>query len=221
MSKTAQLIELIQNRLNAVLAEAFQPVALRLQALETKLAALPAPEKGEPGAKGERGEPGAPAAPVDMEALKAFLTGEIKMQMAALPPAAPGRDGRDGLPGMNGKDGIDGANGADGFSLEDFSAETSEDGRTLTLKFARGTCQREFNLRLRAVKYCGIWEEGEHKQDDIVTLGGSAWIAVRETSERPGTPGIDTGWRLMVKEGRAGKDGVMKPAPVHQVVKTG
>lgn len=217
MSKTAGMIEQIQTRLNALLAAAFEPVAARLQALETKLAALPAPQQGERGPQGERGEP---AAPVDMDALKTFMAEQIKVQMAALPPAMPGRDGRDGQRGEDGRDGAAGKDGADGFNLEDFSAETSEDGRTLTLKFERGTLTREFNLKLRAPIYCGIWQEGEHKQDDIVTLSGSAWIATRETSERPGTPGVDTGWRLMVKEGRPGKDGVLKPAPEHKPVRT-
>lgn len=141
----------------------------------------------------------------------------LEERLAALPPPMPGRDGRDGLRGEDGKDGKD---GEAGFSLEDFSAETSEDGRTLTLRFQRGELKKEFNLKLRAMNYRMIWEQGTYQQDDVVTLGGSSWIAMRETTERPGTPGVDTGWKLMIKEGRPGKDGVLKPAPAHKVVRT-
>jgi hypothetical protein len=267
MSKIALLAEGIVQRMAAHVAQVSGALADRLSALETKLASIPAGEKGDPGPQGERGEDGAS---VDMAAVAQMVADAVAQAVAALPPAAKGEKGDPGLRGEPGaagkdadipalqsflqaeikaavaqippaKDGKDGAtvhpdtvalmvrdaadkvvetlpkprDGRDGFSLEDFTATTSEDGRTLTLAFQRGDVRKEFNLKLRAVNYHAVWREGTYQQDDIVTLGGCAWIAMRETSERPGTPGADTGWRLMVKNGRDGKDGAA-PVAVQQ-----
>jgi hypothetical protein len=52
------------------------------------------------------------------------------------------------------------------------------------------------------VKYFGIHQpELVYEEGSLVTKGGSLWIATRSTAARPG--GDDSGWRLVVKEGRA------------------
>jgi hypothetical protein len=38
-----------------------------------------------------------------------------------------------------------------------------------------------------------------------VTLGGSIWVAVKDTSQKPGQDNSD--WRLAAKHGRDGRDG--------------
>jgi hypothetical protein len=55
--------------------------------------------------------------------------------------------------------------------------------------------------------YKGVFVEGEFRQGDSVTFGGSLWVAQKDgPSGRPGEPDSD-GWKLAVKKGRDGKDG--------------
>lgn len=92
--------------------------------------------------------------------------------------------------------------GVDGFSLEDFSADVSEDGKTVTLKFERGNLKKSIELIFPVVVYKEIWTEREYEKGDAVTYGGSLWIARKETN---GKPGISSDWKLSVKRGRDGK----------------
>jgi hypothetical protein len=51
----------------------------------------------------------------------------------------------------------------------------------------------------------GVFKEGEpYVRGDVVTWGGSLWIAQKATSAKPDSP--DSGFRLAVKRGRDGKD---------------
>jgi integrin beta 3 len=55
------------------------------------------------------------------------------------------------------------------------------------------------------VLYRGIFKEGsEYEQGDMVTWGGSTWVAQSDTKAKPGD---GEEWRLAVKKGRDGKDG--------------
>lgn len=79
--------------------------------------------------------------------------------------------------------------------------EISTDQRTIkfTTVATSGTkAVTEFNVP--AMLYRGIWQEAQFKQGDVVTWGGSGWIAERDTDRKPGEP--DSGWRLFVKAGR-------------------
>lgn len=154
---------------------------------------------GKDGAPGPEGPPG-PAGP-------AGERGEKGMD---------GRDGRDGMPGPAGKDGDPGADGRDGFSLDDFHVELGADGRTLSLKFARGELMIERSVRIPAMLYRGVWREGPYEPGDVATWSGSAWHCNEATTDKPGTSGA---WRLMVKSGRDGKDGAPPPGPA-PVVRT-
>jgi hypothetical protein len=52
-----------------------------------------------------------------------------------------------------------------------------------------------------AIKYCGIYRpDGVYQEGNLVTLRGGLWIATKQTAAKPG--GDDSGWRLVVKEGR-------------------
>jgi hypothetical protein len=52
------------------------------------------------------------------------------------------------------------------------------------------------------VKYCGTYRQGEsYSEGALVTKSGGLWLAERLTSSSPGNG--DSGWRLVVKEGRA------------------
>lgn len=54
--------------------------------------------------------------------------------------------------------------------------------------------------------YCGVWQPAtRYPRGAVVTHAGSAWCALDEViGQRPGEAA--TGWRLMVKRGRDGKD---------------
>ena len=66
------------------------------------------------------------------------------------------------------------------------------------------TCKKFF---IPAMTYKEIYRDGtEYIRGDVVTWAGSAWHCNAEsTKAKPGTP--DSGWKLMVKEGREGKPG--------------
>jgi integrin beta 3 len=107
------------------------------------------------------------------------------------------------------KDGKDGKDGRDGVDLSTFDAVLGEDGRTLTVSLTAGETQWIKNV----VCPFPVWR-GVHKVDeqyvrgDLVTWGGSIWIATRDTKARPET---DDSWKLAVKRGRDGKDGERGP----------
>jgi hypothetical protein len=56
------------------------------------------------------------------------------------------------------------------------------------------------------IKYLGAWQAsaGTYPEASAVSYGGSLWIAMRPTDERPST--TDSGWRLAVKAGRDGRN---------------
>lgn len=172
-------------------------------ALVTRIATLEAalrdarPERGEKGADGAPGVPGEPG-----------------------PAGVDGRDGKDGekgadgVPGKDGRDGRDGKDGRDGITREEFdlalaaaeargaelaiaSIQLSDDGRTLKVG------EREYHLPFPVD--AGTYQTGAcYRKGDVVSWGGSAWIAGNETSATPGEG--KTEWRLMVKRGRDGRD---------------
>jgi hypothetical protein len=57
------------------------------------------------------------------------------------------------------------------------------------------TLEAQFEQR----KYFGVWDQGEFKQHNMVTHGGSLWIALCDTV---GKPGETDDWQLAVKRGR-------------------
>lgn len=62
------------------------------------------------------------------------------------------------------------------------------------------------HLEKRSVpEYCGVWREGSYQRGDEVTHDGSRWIALADTTTKPGT--ANNHWQLTVKRGRDGKDG--------------
>lgn len=74
--------------------------------------------------------------------------------------------------------------------------------RYLDEEFARYE-KRLAAFEANGLRYCGIWQRAQHySRGSVVTLDGSAWIALRDTEGAP--PGND--WQLMVRQGRDGKD---------------
>lgn len=109
--------------------------------------------------------------------------------------------GKDGVPGTPGKDGVD------GVGWDDMDA--SYDGeRTVTFRWQKDerVIVREFVMPV--VLDRGVFKQGEaYAAGDGVTWAGSFWIAQEETNEKPDS---GKGWRLAVKRGRDGKDGIVK-----------
>jgi hypothetical protein len=58
------------------------------------------------------------------------------------------------------------------------------------------------HVRTLADCYRGVWRAAEsYRRGDLVSHGGSTWLALRDTEAQPGD-GAGTGWRLIVKKGR-------------------
>lgn len=70
------------------------------------------------------------------------------------------------------------------------------------------TVKRLEHLEARplGLAYRGVWEQNlRYARDEGVTHAGSLWIAVRDTSGKPGS--VDCrDWRLAAKRGADGKD---------------
>jgi len=89
--------------------------------------------------------------------------------------------------------------------------------RGFTFRFQRGAKIVERSFSLPVMLDRGVFSEGkEYAAGDVVSFGGSMWVAQKETGERPGT---GDGWRLSVKKGRDGKDGELKSAPEPKTVR--
>lgn len=136
-----------------------------------------------------------------------------------------GRDGRDGLPGVpglpgeKGVDGLHGKDGADGLGLEDFDVALGDDGRTLSFKFIRGEVCIERQIKLAVILDAGVYRvNSTYDKGDVTTWDGCSWIAQKDieaSGERPGQPE----WRMNVRKGSNGKDGVITTPPPLQSVR--
>lgn len=180
------------------------------------LEARPAPERGEPGAPGkdgepgQKGDPGADGAPglrgkdgVGIAETIVDRAGALVLTMTDGTVKTVGAIvGKDGAPGQDGKD------GRDGFSLEDLSVEFDGE-RTALLKFSRGDVVKTAELRFPVVIDRGVYVPKTYERGDGVTYGGSYWIAQRDTAAED-KPGLSDAFRLSIKKGRDGKDGVPK-----------
>jgi hypothetical protein len=112
--------------------------------------------------------------------------------------------------GSNGKDGKDGADFTD--------AEIDFDGeRGLIIRGKGGEIRKRLSIPMDK----GYWREGLAVQKaDIVTQDGSAWIALRDTTEPPSHQAKED-WRLFARKGKDGERGargtVHSDAPISLV----
>lgn len=73
---------------------------------------------------------------------------------------------------------------------------------TITVGKSDGTEQIK-KIHVPALLYKDVYVDGQqYEKNDVVTLSGSIWVALKETKERPG---ISTDWKLAVKRGGTGK----------------
>ena len=173
--------------------------------IDDAVSALPVPDRGEPGAAGEKGEAGEPGRDgLDGKDGAGIADALIDREGNLVLTLTDGRTKALGLvvgkDGANGRDGSNGAPGRDGITPTFLDADFV--GRTLRLSFDEGrTCE----FQLAVPEYCGVFKEGEdYAPGDVVTWAGSAWHCNEPKGMKPGAP--DSGWTLMVKAGRPGKD---------------
>lgn len=184
------------------------------------VAAIPAPKDGEP----------VEIAIEDITDAVLRAPGAIEAAVSKhleVNPPAPGKDGvglagavidRDGALVVTLTSGetknlgpVVGRDGKDGADFTDFDIDYDGD-RTITIKGRGG----EITKRVPVPLDRGYWREGMAcEKGDIVTEGGSAWIARRDTKAKPALEHKDD-WRLFARKGRDGRDGrngVDKTAP--------
>lgn len=167
----------------------------------------PAPGKdgrdGERGPQGEKGADGAGVAELLIDREGALVATMTDGRMKSL-GVVVGRDGE------NGKD------GRDGLSIE--ALERSYDSETHEVVERWSAAGRKSELRIPqgGIHHGGYWREGTRaKAAETWTHAGVAWIATRDTSDKPSRESAD--WQIFANKGRDGIDGKngrdLSPAP--------
>jgi len=150
---------------------------------------------------------------------------ELEARIGALEAraAVPGRDGRDGAPGPVGPSGPvgpvgePGAAGPVGVSLgfEELAGVTYDGDRSFSWTFRHADGRsKTFHVEVTGLPlYRDVYTDGKtYTPGDLVTWGGSMWIAKQPTSTKPGSgPLAAAAWRLCVKSGRDGRQGPAGP----------
>jgi hypothetical protein len=93
----------------------------------------------------------------------------------------------------------------DGIAEE--SEQEFDDGRVIerTTIYTSGKVWSR-RVQSKALLYRGVFRRGaKYEQGDVVTSGGSAWHAQKQTDAEPGTAPDD--WKLCVRKGQDGKPG--------------
>jgi hypothetical protein len=113
--------------------------------------------------------------------------------------------GRDGAPGQKGADGKD---GRDGFNLTDFGVKFDGE-RRLAFTFESEDLRKSVPVVVPWQLYRDVFKEGQsYEQGDVVTWGGSTWVAKEDTSDKPG---LSAAWQLSCKRGSPGREGKQGP----------
>lgn len=124
-----------------------------------------------------------------------------------------GRDGMHGAAGKDGAPGRDGKDGQDGISLglEHLQVEAEFDATTRRMiwTLTDGTIRKQVFVPAPVPLFRGPFKSGAaYEAGDMVSYGGSQWIALRGTMRRPDEFGDGAkDWQLCVKKGRDGRDG--------------
>lgn len=205
--------------------------------IEKCVSKLPSPKDGEPGKDGES---------IDPAEVQRMVTATVEKAISTLPIPKDGADGKDGKDGVGvagaiidragelvvtltngetrslgpvvGKDGEKGPNGKDGrdgFGFEDIDLVDTDEG--VILRFVRAGDVKDFRLPIIVDR--GVYKDGQtYRPGDGVTWGGSFWICQKETTDKPDA---GKGFRLAVKKGRDGRDGMNKDAKSAGPVRVG
>ena len=99
------------------------------------------------------------------------------------------------------------------LNVGDLATATYDGMKTVTFKFTNGSATVEVPVAFPIPVYRDVWKEGEqYDPGDMVTWGGSLWIAKASTTAKPDLPTAESRvWRLCVKRGNEGKQGKAGP----------
>jgi len=107
--------------------------------------------------------------------------------------------GPKGDPGVQGPKGDP---GLDGLGVDDLEMEY--DGfRTFVFRWSAGERKVERSFSVPTMIDRGVWSEGTYEAGDVVSYGGSMFVAKLTTDKKPETDD----WRMCVKRGRDGRNG--------------
>lgn len=133
-----------------------------------------------------------------------------------------GKDGEDGRPGADVSPELiaqlvksavdeiprpkDGRDGVDGIGFDDLSLVCDEQ-KGFSFRGVRGPVEKSWPVPVPY--YVGIWRSGRpYVWGSTVTHKGALWIAIRDTTARPGEDdAASRDWKLCVKAGRDGNPG--------------
>ena len=119
----------------------------------------------------------------------------LRERVAVLETRAP-------MPGPMGPAGLDGKDGHDGLGFGDLTLD--HDGeRTVIVRAVNGERTKDVGRAIFPVPiYRGVWRtDAPYTAGDVVTFGGSGWIAKKETSTQPESAAGAAFWQLFVKRG--------------------
>lgn len=200
---------------------------------------------GVDGANGRDGADGAPGAPGERG-----LDGAKGADGSKGSDGADGRDGKDGiglagtvidrdgnlvvtlsdgrvqmLGRVVGRDGIDGKNGQNGINSVKFKFKFENGGRFLLVDQvdpATGETVEQHRLKTEMPVHQGVFrQENEYDSGDMVTFGGSIYLSKVDAPQAKPGGGPESGWQLVVKAGRDGRDAVVKAPEPPKPVKVG
>jgi hypothetical protein len=199
--------------------------AMVTEEVQKAVAAIPTPKDGKS---------------VTAEDVAPLIASEVEKRIKDIPAPKDGQDGKDGvglagaiidrdgelvvtltngetrnLGPVVGKDGDPGKDGRDGFGFEDIDLLDTDEG--VILRFMRSGDVKDFRLPIIVDR--GVYKEGQtYRPGDGITWGGSYWICQEETIDKPDS---GKGFRLAVKKGRDGRDGMLKEVKAQQPVRVG
>lgn len=192
LSATQRFIDVVKRQMDEIRATLTE---MRSAFTDIQTRAAQAGPMGERGLPGERGEIG-PAGP----------QGEPG---PAGPPGERGERGEMGLAGRDGAIGPAGPQGERGERGADGIATRAELDAIIEQRVAAGLAVLEarfadIQVRTLADVYREVWRAGEvYQRGEVATWEGSPWLAMAQTTAKPGT---SPDWKLFVKRGRDGRD---------------
>lgn len=200
----ADVIDQVAEVVGQILAEQLARVTARLERMAEAVTAAGL-ERAALLARLERAEAGLAGREAGLDAVARRLETTAE-NVAELRGRAAMLARMEGPAGPRGKPGPAGADGR--IEAPELRCEPTENPRRfiLVLRVAGGVEARA-EVTLPVPIYQGIWQAGiDYQRGDGVTLDGSFWIALADTSARPGTPHGEKAWRLAVKRGRDARE---------------
>jgi hypothetical protein len=164
---------------------------------------------GDRGLQGERGEKGLDGK--DGAGIADLL---IDREGALVATMTDGRMKSLGI--VVGRNGENGKDGRDGLSVETFDRTYDPDTHEVVERWMAAGKSRTLRIPQGGIHHGGYWREGTRaKAAETWTHAGVAWIAKRDTSDKPDRGSAD--WEIFANKGRDGADGKngrdLSPAP--------